>query len=95
MVLLGVLDLAAGNLPDSWVGLPRFHHQFLPDIVQYEPGALGGGLGEALAARGHTLQPLDSSYGNMQAIYWDRDSGRVFAASDPRGGGESRVGLLE
>lgn len=95
MVLLGVLDLAAGNLPDSWVGLPRFHHQFLPDVVQYEPGALGGGLGEALTARGHTLQPLDSPYGNMQAIYWDRDSGRVFAASDPRGGGESRVGLLE
>jgi len=95
MVLLGVLDLAAGNRPDSWVSLPRYHHQFLPDVVQYEPGALAGGVSEALAARGHSLQLLDSPYGNMQAIYWDRDGDRVFAASDPRGGGESRVGLFE
>jgi gamma-glutamyltranspeptidase/glutathione hydrolase len=95
MVLLGVLDLSAGNPPASWVSLPRYHHQFLPDVVQYEPGALGEGLNEALAARGHTLQQLDSPYGNMQAIYWDKISGRVFAASDPRGGGESRVGLFD
>jgi len=95
MVLLGVLDLVAGNRPDSWVSLPRYHHQFLPDVVQYEPGALGGGVSEALAVLGHKLQPLDSPYGNMQAIYWDKDNGRVFAASDPRGGGESRVGLYE
>jgi gamma-glutamyltranspeptidase/glutathione hydrolase len=95
MLLLGVLDLADGNRPASWVSLPRYHHQFLPDVVQYEPGAFGGGLSEALAARGHSLQPLDSAYGNMQAIYWDRNSGQVFAASDPRGSGESRVGLTE
>jgi gamma-glutamyltranspeptidase/glutathione hydrolase len=95
MLLLGVLDLAAGNRPESWVAVPRFHHQYLPDVVQYEPGALDGGLSEALAARGHALQPLDSPYGNMQAIYWDRDNARVYAASDPRGGGEARVGLYQ
>ena len=58
-------------------------------------GTFDGGLSEALAVRGHSLQPLDSTYGNMQAIYWDRNSGQVFAASDPRGSGESRVGLFE
>jgi len=30
----------------------------------------------------------------MQAIYWDRNTGQVFAASDPRGIGDSRVGLF-
>jgi gamma-glutamyltranspeptidase/glutathione hydrolase len=95
MLLLGVLDLAAGRRPDSWVAVPRYHHQFLPDVVQYEPGALDGGLSEALAARGHALQPLDAPYGNMQAVYWDRDKDRVYAASDPRGSGEARVGLYE
>jgi gamma-glutamyltranspeptidase/glutathione hydrolase len=95
MVLLGVLDLAAGNRPESWVSLPRFHHQFLPDVVQYEPGALGGGLSEALEMRGHSLQLLDTPYGNMQAVYWDRHDNRVFAASDPRGGGKSQVGQAE
>jgi len=95
MVLLGILDLAAGNPPESWVALPRFHHQFLPDVVQYEPGALGDGVSEALAARGHGLQQLDSTYGNMQVIYWDRDDGQVFAVSDPRGSGGARVGLSD
>ena len=95
MMLLATLDLAEGNPPDSWVALPRFHHQFLPDVVQYEPGALDEGTIEALEARGHTLQLLDSTYGNMQAIYWDRDDGQVLAASDPRGRGAARVGLPE
>jgi gamma-glutamyltranspeptidase/glutathione hydrolase len=94
MVLLGILDLADGNRPESWVSLPRFHHQYLPDAVQYEPGAFGEELVTALTARGHQLQPLDSQYGNMQAIYWDRSLGKVFTASDPRGGGDARVGLF-
>jgi gamma-glutamyltranspeptidase/glutathione hydrolase len=94
MVLLAILDLADGKLPASWVGLPRFHHQYLPDVVQYEPGAFDAALIEALEKRGHTLKPLNSSYGNMQAIYRDRKAGRVYAASDPRGVGEARVGLF-
>jgi gamma-glutamyltranspeptidase/glutathione hydrolase len=94
MVLLGILDLADGQRPVSWVGLPRFHHQYLPDAVQYEPGAFDAALIKALEKRGHKMKPLDSSYGNMQAIYWDRKAGRVYAASDPRGVGEARVGLI-
>jgi len=94
MVLLGILDLAAGNKPDSWVSLPRFHHQYLPDAVQYEPGAFDDGLIKELTARGHRLKPLDSTYGNMQAIYWDRKTGQVYPASDPRGIGDARVGLF-
>ena len=35
MVLLAVLDFVKGELPDSWVSLPRFHHQYIPDLVQY------------------------------------------------------------
>lgn len=94
MVLLAILDLADGKLPASWVALPRFHHQYLPDVVQYEPGAFDAALIEALEKRGHTLKPLNSGYGNMQAIYQDRKTGRVYAVSDPRAGGEARVGLF-
>ena len=94
MVLLGILDVAAGNKPDSWVSLPRFHHQYLPDVVQHEPGAFDENLIKTLTARGHQLKPLNASYGNMQAIYWDRKGGQVYAASDPRGVGDTRVGLF-
>jgi gamma-glutamyltranspeptidase/glutathione hydrolase len=91
MVLLAVLDLAAGGLPESWVSVPRFHHQYLPDRVQFEPGAFSARLAESLEVLGHTLKPLDSDYGNMQAVYLDRKTGQVSVASDPRGVGLSTV----
>lgn len=93
MVLLGILDLAEGNGPASWVSRPRFHHQYLPDVVQFEPGAFDEKMRADLTARGHTLEALDAPYGNMQAIYWNRRTGEVLAASDPRGGGQATVGV--
>jgi len=93
MVLLGILDLDEGHKPQSWVSLPRFHHQFLPDVIQYEPDALAQTVREALEAKGHKLKPLNNSYGNMQAIYWDYRNNRVEAASDPRGVGSAQVQL--
>lgn len=93
MVLLGILDIAAGETdPAHWVGRGRLHHQYLPDRVQYEPGALDDDAAAALAALGHRLEALQSRYGNMQAVFWDRRSGRVTAASDPRGGGSAQLG---
>lgn len=91
MLLLAILDHAEGGAPQSWVSQPRFHHQYLPDVVQYEPGAISARLAQSLEALGHTLKPLDSDYGNMQAVYLDRNTGRVSAASDPRGIGLSEV----
>lgn len=87
MVLLGTLEFAAGRPVADWVRRPRFHHQYLPDVIQFEPGAFDAGLQRALVARGHRLAPLDHTYGNMQAILWDRRAGAVSAASDPRGAG--------
>ena len=92
MVLLAVLDMAEENRPRSWVSRPRFHHQYLPDSVQYEPDAFDRAMIEGLGALGHRLIALDAPYGNMQAIYWDKKDRRVYAASDPRGGGEALVG---
>jgi gamma-glutamyltranspeptidase/glutathione hydrolase len=91
MVLLGILDFAAGRQPESWVSLPRFHHQYLPDVVQYEPDTFDPSALKTLAAKGHTLKPQQSTWGNMQAIYLDKKTGEVSAASDPRGIGTAQV----
>jgi gamma-glutamyltranspeptidase/glutathione hydrolase len=91
MVLLGVLDLAEGNGPESWVSLPRFHHQYLPDTLQYEVDAFDEPTLQALAAKGHRLKPHQSTWGNMQAIYLDKATGKVSAASDPRVNGAAMV----
>lgn len=91
MVLLGVLDFAAGAPPSTWVATPRYHHQYLPDAVEYEEGGLAAASLTALRAKGHTLKEVPRNYGNMQAILWDRASGAVEAASDPRGEGAAAV----
>ncbi|MEN8108259.1 MAG: gamma-glutamyltransferase [Pseudomonadota bacterium] len=95
MVLLGILDMAEGNRPASWVSRRRFHHQYLPDVVLYEADAFSENVVTGLQDLGHRLKLLDSTYGNMQAIYFDRDSGVVYAASDPRGIGKSIVSATE
>ena len=76
------------------VGLRRYHHQHVPDRIEYEPGALSDAERAALAARGHALREVGDGYGNMQAVWWDRSADRLEAASDPRGVGSGRVKRL-
>ncbi len=85
MVCLALLDFINGNDPVSWVGLPRFHHQFLPDQILYESGALSESEIQSLQQRGHRLKQSNRRYGNMHAIMWDRATNTVKAASDQRG----------
>ena len=88
MVLLAVLDFAAGHGPDSWVSVPRFHHQYLPDRVQVEPGVFQPAELDALRALGHAVEET-RTYGDMHAIEWRKTDGAVTAASDPRGEGQA------
>ena len=92
MILLASLDFDKGHGPESWVGLPRYHHQYLPDVVRYGPQAFTAEEKQRLIAMGYHLQPMDWQYGNMQAILWDKKTNTVEAASDPRRNGKAEVG---
>ena len=94
MVLLSILDFAEGQSVRSWVSIGRFHHQYLPDVVDYEPGSLTEENILALQKLGHKLKPTPKPYGNMQAILWDKPNRQLEAASDPRGEGSAWVGKL-
>jgi gamma-glutamyltranspeptidase/glutathione hydrolase len=91
MVLLGILEMADRKGVNQWVQRPRFHHQYLPDTIQFEPGSFSDSMIQQLKAMGHKLKPLKSTYGNMQAILWDKEQGSVEAASDHRGVGFAQV----
>ena len=90
MVLLASLDFYSGAGPDSWVNLPRFHHQYLPDEVQFEQGGLTLGQQQELRRLGHALKEIPRRYGNMQVILQE-PSGVLSAAADPRGEGAAEV----
>ena len=91
MVLQGILAAMQGGDPRDWVAAPRFHHQYLPDRITFEAAAFDEVLRHQLSERGHHLAPAGQRYGNMQLIVWDRASGTVQAASDPRGIGKALV----
>jgi gamma-glutamyltranspeptidase / glutathione hydrolase len=95
MVLLGALEFAERRPAAAWVARPRFHHQYLPDVIQFEPEAFDALLQDDLAALGHTLSEQHQVYGNMQAVQWHKRDGKVEAASDPRGVGSAEVRQVE
>ena len=84
MVLLSILDYFEGGTAETMTATKRFHHQFLPDVIRYEKDAFTEETITILESKGHALQEI-SSYGNMQVVTWEKDSGDVNSSSDPRG----------
>jgi gamma-glutamyltranspeptidase / glutathione hydrolase len=91
MVILGTLDFMDGKSAQQIVSAPRFHHQFSPDVLQFESDAFTPEERKQLEARGHALREGTRRWGNEQVVTWDFKTGKVEAASDPRGAG---VGLV-
>jgi gamma-glutamyltranspeptidase/glutathione hydrolase len=94
MVLLGILEYVEDPHVDieHLVSAPRFHHQYLPDRVSYEaaPYALPDRWVEGMKAIGHEVEQLRRAWGNMQAVYIDKQTGEASAHNDPRG----KAGML-
>jgi len=56
-VLVNVLDFGMNS--QEAVDAPRFHHQWLPDVIRYERHGLSADTIEALAAKGHRLTEVE------------------------------------
>lgn len=91
MVLLSMMGFLQGQPVQDWPATARYHHQYLPDVVEHEPGAFSAAEQAQLEARGYRLKDLGRSYGNQQVLYWNKQAGSVEAASDPRGVGQALV----
>jgi len=91
MVLHGILGVVAGEDAKRIVSKPRFHHQYLPDVVQYEPGAFDKDELRVLKQEGYHFKLIQGGYGNMQVVIWNTKNNKVSAASDPRGEGLAQV----
>lgn len=90
MVLLAATDFITDNGdPAYWTWLPRFHHQFLPDVIQHEPHAFSPETETELKKRGHQLKEV-RKYGNMNTILWDRKTNQLIGIPDPRGEGKAK-----
>lgn len=85
MVLIGLLEFFEGAQPSAFVAAPRIHHQYLPDAISAEPGAISAEDAATLRARGHVVNEGERAWGNMQSVVWDLRENTLSAGSDPRG----------
>ncbi len=94
MVLQGVLHFIDGQDAAEIVAAPRLHHQYLPDHISLETPGFDDQLIKTLENRGHQINQLERQFGNMQLIMLDKQTGKLQAASDPRGEGAAEVSLI-
>ncbi|RYZ67381.1 MAG: gamma-glutamyltransferase, partial [Proteobacteria bacterium] len=66
---------------------PRFHHQWQPDKIWWEPFGINPDTKKALLARGHIFGDEPRQFGDIEALAWDEDRGLWTGAADSRNGG--------
>lgn len=89
VVLLSMLQYLDGQPVTQWASAPRYHHQYIPDVLEYEADAFTEEELSDLRERGYRLRETKRDFGNQQVLLWRKNNARVEAASDPRGIGLS------
>jgi len=90
--MIGILGFDAGMDSPQVVALPRYHHQYLPDTITEEPGALPDDVVRKLQAMGYRVEDYTQPLVLMHAVDWDRRDNAMHAGADPRNPvGEGRV----
>ncbi|MGO1069367.1 gamma-glutamyltransferase [Lysobacter sp. CA199] len=83
-VLLAVLAYDAGLTPQQVAAQPRIHHQWMPDVISAEAGALDADTVAKLQAMGHKVNAGESTWGNLQTVMWDKRTNTLSGGTDPR-----------
>ncbi len=90
-VILNVID--HGMDVQEAVSAPRIHHQWFPDVIQWERGGLSADTRRVLETMGHVFHdtPQDKNYmGDAEGVLIDPADGTRMGGSDPRRGGTAR-----
>ncbi|HXG66671.1 MAG TPA: gamma-glutamyltransferase, partial [Blastocatellia bacterium] len=83
-VIINIVDYGM-NIQQA-IDAPRFHHQWMPDQIRWEPFGINKDTRMALEKRGHVFGQ-SGHMGDAQGIQIEEKTGMRLGASDPRLGG--------
>ena len=84
-IVTNVVDYGM-NIQEA-VDAPRFHHQWLPDKLSWEPYEFSRDTLDALTAMGYVFEEKPTYLGDAESVAVDPKNGDRLGASDPRRGG--------
>jgi len=84
-VIVNVVDFGM-NIQQA-IDAPRFHHQWMPDRIQFEPMGINRDTRAALERKGHVFAEKPGNMGDAEGVMIDAKTGMRLGASDPRSGG--------
>ena len=84
-VIVNVIDFGM-NIQQA-IDAPRFHHQWMPDRIQFEPLGMNRDTRAALERKGHVFAEKPGNMGDAEGVMIDARTGMRLGASDPRSGG--------
>ena len=76
------------------VDAPRFHHQWLPDRIDYEKYGLSPDTAKELERRGHTLREGRGSQGVAQVIVYNAKEDMLEGGTDRRASDGAAIGVM-
>ncbi len=82
LTILNVVDFGM-NIQDA-IDFPRFHHQWLPDRIQYESNGISPDTLALLRQRGHTVVEGQFQQGFGAGIVWNKAEKLIEGAADRR-----------
>lgn len=89
VVAQAIINFARFGLsPFEIAAHPRFHHQWLPDVLYLEEGSFDINVLQTLIRYGHNIEERDH-YSDLELIYINEDNGLMSPVSDPRKRGSS------
>lgn len=84
------------------VDAPRFHHQWMPDVISHEPFITSADSVKLLEAMGHQLatrklyphdpESMARFWGDAESIAFDAERGLILGSSDPRNADAAAIG---
>ncbi|MFY9556714.1 MAG: gamma-glutamyltransferase [Blastocatellia bacterium] len=84
-VIVNIVDFGM-NIQQA-IDAPRFHHQWMPDRIDFEPLGINRDTRIALEKKGHVFTEKPRHMGDAEGIMIDPKIGMRLGASDPRSGG--------